>query len=95
MKQRSYEDLSRRALVQLGHDYDAETDNALQTYLGEHDDSYEGIRPVEKVIEKTDEMKEMLSKTSINAKQIMRNQMDKLLDKMVNGLNTMLDSAAK
>lgn len=93
--ERSYEDLSRRALIKLGHNYDADNDGSLRTYLEEHEDSYEGVRPVERVIERTDEMRAALSESSGIIKKAALDQMDKLLDKMVNGLNTMLDSAAK
>lgn len=47
---KTYEDLSRRALVKLDHDYDRASKGALSKYLSEHEDEYENIRPVEKVV---------------------------------------------
>lgn len=54
---KGYEDLSRRALIQLGKNYDQENDAALLQYLTEHSDEYENIRPVEKAIQRADQLK--------------------------------------
>lgn len=56
-----YEDLSRRGLIHLGHDFDADNGGALQHYLAEHADEYENIRPVEAVIERADQIVETVS----------------------------------
>lgn len=45
-----YEDLSRRALIQLGKDYDELNDNKLQKFLDHNEDLYECIRPAERLI---------------------------------------------
>lgn len=56
-----YEDLSRRGLIRLGHDFDSDNDGALQHYLEEHGDEYENIRPIETVIERADQIVETVS----------------------------------
>ena len=56
-----YEDLSRRGLIRLGHDFDEEHGGALQHYLADHADEYENIRPVETVIERADQIVETVS----------------------------------
>lgn len=56
-----YEDLSRRGLIRLGHDFDEDHGGALQHYLAEHGDEYENIRPVETVIERADQIVETVS----------------------------------
>ena len=52
---KTYEDLSRRALIQLGHEYDELNDNRLQKFLTHNEDLYEGIRPVERIIDGCDQ----------------------------------------
>lgn len=47
---KTYEDLSRRALIQLGHDYDQLNDNKLQKFLDHNEELYERIRPAERLI---------------------------------------------
>ena len=80
---RSYEDLSRRALVQLGKDYDANNDAQLLRYLQENDQKYEGIRPVEKVIQRTDEVKQVMTDAGATVKNVVMRQIDKVLDCVV------------
>ena len=47
---KNYEDLSRRGLIKLDHDFDKQNNGALSKYLAKHEDEYEDIRPVEKVV---------------------------------------------
>lgn len=61
---KSYEDLSRRGLIKLSHDFDQENNGALLQYLAEHGDEYENIRPVEKVVERTDQIIQTVSTTT-------------------------------
>ena len=58
---KTYEDLSRKGLIKLGHDFDRDNDGALQHYLAEHGDNYQNIRPVESVIERVDQIVETVS----------------------------------
>lgn len=53
---KTYEDLSRRALIKLNHDYDRDNDEALLHYLEQMDQTehYEGVRVVESVTAKVD-----------------------------------------
>lgn len=83
---RSYEDLSRRALVQLGKDYDADNNANLLGYLQENDERYEGIRPVEKVIQRTDEVKQVMNDAGITVKNVVMRQIDKVLDCVVDAV---------
>ena len=83
---RSYEDLSRRALVQLGKDYDADNNAHLLGYLQENDPKYEGIRPVEKVIQRTDEVKQVMSEAGITVKNVVMRQVDKVLDCVIDAV---------
>ena len=52
---KTYEDLSRRALIQLGHEYDELNGNRLQKFLNHNEDLYECIRPVERIIDGCDQ----------------------------------------
>ena len=49
-----YEDLSRRALIKLDHDFDRDNDAALLRYLADAEEPYEGIRIVERATVKVD-----------------------------------------
>lgn len=57
---KTYEDLSRRALIQLGHEYDELNDNRLQKFLTHNEELYEGIRPVERIIDGCDQVVETM-----------------------------------
>ena len=59
-----YEDLSRRGLIRLNHDFDAEHGGVLHQYLSEHGDEYENIRPVENVINRVDQIVETVSSST-------------------------------
>ena len=58
---KAYEDLSRRGLIKLNHDFDQENDGVLQQYLADHVDEYENIRPVEAVVNRVDQIVETVS----------------------------------
>lgn len=83
---RSYEDLSRMALVQLGKDYDVDNNAHLLGYLRENDQKYEGIRPVEKVIQRTDEIKQVMSDAGVTVKNVVMRQVDKVLDCVIDAV---------
>ena len=67
---RGYEDLSRRALIKLGHDFDQEHDGELMRYLTEHNAEYEGIRPVEALVQRTDQLVETVSNSRFGIKAV-------------------------
>lgn len=67
---RGYEDLSRRALIKLGHDFDQAHDGELMRYLAEHNADYEGIRPVEALVQRTDQLVETVSNSRFGIKTI-------------------------
>lgn len=64
----TYEKLSRRALIELGHDYDSASGGELQDYLTAHEDEYEKIRPIETVVQCTDRFVETISRSAISVK---------------------------
>lgn len=89
----SYEDKSRRALIQLGKDFDAENDAQLLSYLQEHDEEYEGIRPIEKVIQRTDEVKQVMQDAGVTVKNVVMRQIDRVLDCVIDAVkNTAKES---
>ena len=79
-----YEDLSRRALIQLGTDFDKDNDAELLAYLSEKSDDYEGIRPVEKVIARVDELKDVACGSASIVKATLMKEADKMLDTTMN-----------
>lgn len=60
---KTYEDVSRRGLIKLCHDFDDSHDGELQCFLTDHSDEYENIRPVECVIDRADQIVETMSGT--------------------------------
>lgn len=87
-----YEDLSRRALIKLGKDYDQVSDAALLQYLTDHNGEYEGIRPVEKVIARVDQVKDTISGSSSIIKKTLANEADRVLDTVINTLSEVAET---
>lgn len=83
---RGYEDLSRRALINLDKDYDEDNNAQLLKYLQENDSKYEGIRPVERVIQRTDEIKQVMEDAGINVKNVVHRQLDRVLDCVIDAV---------
>lgn len=70
----TYEDVSRRGLVKLCHDFDSDHDGELQNYFNAHSNEYENIRPVECVIERADQIAETMSGTVRRIKDAITNR---------------------
>lgn len=87
-----YNDLSRRALIKLGNDFDQEHDAELLQYLTEHGDEYEGIRPVEKIIEKADQLKETASVSGGAIKKVLAKEADRMIDAVIDSLTDTAES---
>lgn len=85
---KGYEDLSRRALIKLGRDYDQESDAALLEFLTEHGDEYENIRFTEKILEKADQLKESVCGSTSTVKKVISKEADKLLDSTIDILTS-------
>lgn len=79
---RGYEDLSRRALIKLGHDFDQAHDGELIRYLTEHNAEYEGIRPVEALVQRTDQIVETISNSRFGIKEIIDTAAHKAVNKV-------------
>ena len=86
-----YEDLSRRALIKLGKDYDQASDAALLQYLTNHNGEYEGIRPVEKAIARVDQVKDTISGSTSIVKKTLAREADRVLDTVINTLAEVAD----
>lgn len=95
---RGYEDLSRRALIQLGHDFDQEHDGELMRYLTEHNAEYEGIRPVEAFVQRTDQIVETISNSRFGIKAIVNtaahNAVNKVADIAVENADKIICAAS-
>lgn len=83
---RGYEDLSRRALIQLGKDYDQENDAALMQFLADHDEEYEGIRFSEKVIVKADNLSAKLKDSSSVIKKVLVKEGERIVDSVIDAI---------
>lgn len=80
---KSYEDLSRRALIKLDHDFDAENDEALLKYLGERENEYENIRFVEKVTVRVDRLSETAKESMAKIRDACFDEADRFVDKAI------------
>ncbi len=80
---KNYEDLSRRALIQLDHDFDAENDEALLKYLAERENEYENIRFVEKVTVRVDKLTDTAKESFNKIKDACFDEADKFVDKAI------------
>ena len=85
---KGYECLSRRALIQLNKDYDAENDEALLKYLQAHLDNYEEIRAVEKISDSVDNAASTLKKSGAVIKTALAKEGDKLIESALDVVNT-------
>lgn len=79
---KGYEDLSRRALIKLGHDYDQAHNGELMLYLMEHNDEYEGIRPVESLVQRTDQLVETIHNSVFKLKPIVDTAAHRVVNKV-------------
>ena len=85
---KGYECLSRRALIRLNKDYDAENDEALLKYLQAHLDQYEEIRAVEKISDSVDNAASTLKKSSAVIKTALAKEGDRLIESALDVVNT-------
>ena len=79
---RGYEDLSRRALIKLGHDFDQAHDGELMRYLTEHNTEYEGIRPVESLVQRADQIVETVHNSVFKLKPIVDTAAHRVVNKV-------------
>ena len=70
---KNYEELSRRGLIKLDHDYDHYSGGDLAKYLAKHEGEYENIRPVEKVVDCYDNVMSAVNRTISCVKESYRN----------------------
>ena len=88
-KNKTYQDLSRRALIKLNSNFDSENNNALLNYLNaqlENDPNYyEGIRVSERVIECGDKIgagvKKSIENIIDNGSEVISKVLNKFSDK--------------
>lgn len=92
---KGYEDLSRRALIKLGKDFDDANDAALMKYLSENEDMYENIRFAEKVICKADNIVESFRGMRPAVKNIIQKHGEKVIDAVIDSVITVSDDAEK
>ena len=94
---RGYEDLSRRPLIALNKDYDADNDGKLMGYFGEVDPEkqYEGIRPIESVVDKIDQITDTVKDNGGVLKQAAVKAAEGTLDKVINTLADIISSVSE
>lgn len=82
---RQYEDLSRRALIKLNHDYDRDNDEALLKYLEEMDptENYEKVRMTERIVATGDHIYDTITGNTGAIKAVAKTAVDGMLDKAV------------
>lgn len=81
-----YNELSRRGLIKLNHDFDAANDNALHEFLNGAQESYEGIRPFEEIAQRVDELSGVLNDKKDAVSQSMMDRVNHVFDGVVKSL---------
>lgn len=94
---RNYEDLSRRAMIQLGHDYDQDNDAKLKTYFDEKDADkpYESIRPVEKITVKVDDLTSTLKENGGALKKAAVKSVSNMLERVIDSVGNVVSGSSK
>lgn len=92
---KSYEDLSRRALIDLNKRYDGDNQAALMCYLEETDPEvhYEGIRPIESMVDKIDQISATVAENGSALKEAAIKAAEGTLDKVINTLGDIISGA--
>lgn len=90
-----YDNLSRRALIKLGKDYDQVSDAALLQYLTDHNGEYENIRPIEEVIDRVDQIRDTISGSSSIVKKTLAAEADKVLDTVIETLSKVAENTER
>lgn len=88
---KGYEDLSRRALIQLDKDFDQVSDGALIDYLTENSDKYESVRPVEKILARADQIADAAGDSMGIVKDTLVKESGKLLDNLIDSIASIME----
>lgn len=84
---KTYEDLSRRALIKLNKDFDQENDAKLLEYLTENGEKYESIRPIEVVVDRLDQVVDTVSNSGIKVKDTLVRETTRVLDSFIDNMS--------
>lgn len=84
---KTYEDLSRRALIKLSKDFDQENDTKLLEYLTENGEKYEDIRPIEVVVDRLDQVVDTVSNSGIRVKDTLVRETTRVLDSFIDNVS--------
>lgn len=88
---KGYNDLSRRGLIQLNEDFDNENEGMLLDYLSKNDDKYEGVRTIEQIVERCDNIKESMTSSGSGIKKALVKGIDFAIDKAVDALGALIE----
>lgn len=89
---KNYKDLSRRGLIKLNSDFDEANNNQLHDFLSDNEANYEGVRPVEKIIETCDSIRDSISGSGSLIKQGILKSVDSVLDTALNSITALSNS---
>ena len=81
-----YNELSRRGLIKLNHDFDDTNDNALHEFLNGAQEPYEAIRPFEQIAQRVDELSGVLKDKGDTVSQSMMDRVNHVFDGVVKSL---------
>ena len=97
MSNRNYEDLSRRAMIKLGHDYDKDNTNQLKTYFDEKDAQapYEDIRPIEKMTEQVDHLTETIKENGGALKRAAVKSVNNMLERVIDAVDNVISGVGR
>ena len=85
----NYNEISRRGLIRMSHEYDQASNNALKEFLNEHE--YESIRPFEQIAQRADEVSAILSEKTDEVSKSMSDRVNSVFDSIVKALTDEVD----
>lgn len=86
----NYNDYSRRGLIKMNQKFDKDNDANLSSYVEtyeENNDKFEGIRPIERMIDTIDRASDSVKKSGDAVSQAIADRIDNMFEGIVNQLS--------
>lgn len=87
----NYNDLSRRGLIKLNNDFDKTHNNDLHNFLNNSTNEYEGIRPIESIVDRMDEVGATIHGKGDIISKTMMDRVNHVFDSVITSLTEELD----
>ena len=88
----NYNDLSRKSLIRLAKDFDAKSGNGLKEYFLDNIEYYEKARPIEILIDKMDDLTEVVKEGRKAVSSMASDDANKIIDSVTKSVNEFVNS---